>query len=373
MKVSRNSEKKKKYHIHIGLSLFGSQGRGILEGISDYAGHRPDWDFGITGTSALEAGPPYADAFVGCCTPQQVASWDESQRRRVVNVTRSHDYPGIASVTCDDLLIGRMAAEYLLTKELTTFVYHGLYSERKKGFCEALQEAGKTCCGLAGGNPQAVQEWIAQLPCGTGIMTFNDGAAVRVLSLAEEMGRSVPNDLAVIGVDDDYVQSLLAPIPITSVVPDFRKVGYVAAEMLDRMLAGYDACEERIRVPPLRVHEQESSDFPGFADEVVVRAARYIRRNACSGINASDVVRMMPLSRRPLEKRFRQAFGRTILEEIQRARIAHASMLLAQSDLSVASIAEQAGFNSGQWFAEVFHETLGCSPTAYRRKYRKKA
>jgi LacI family transcriptional regulator len=161
-------------------------------------------------------------------------------------------------------------------------------------------------------------------------------------------------------------------VPITSVDPNFFLIGYEAAKLLDRILKeGYDACTERIYIPPARIVEKASSDFAGINDPFVVQAARFIRRYACEGITAGDVVEAMPLSRRPLERRFRNTFNRTLLQEIQRVRIAEVASLLTRSQLPISAIVEETGFKSHARLTQLFGKLVGMSPAEYRRQHRK--
>lgn len=367
----KHDEKGRTYHIHLAVSPATSLGRGILDGFAAYGGHRTDWRCGIVAANQPDIGPPHADALLGGVTPEMAKRWDASQRRRVINTSRSRDVADIASVTCDDVGIARLAAEHLLGKELPAFTYFGPACVREEAFAERIrQEKARYCAPLAGtGRPlrKEIEGWLAKLPHCTGIMTFNDGFAVELLWAAQSAGRAVPEDLAVIGVDADPVDSLLAPVPITSVNPDFYSVGYRAAELLDRVLRGCDAGDERIRIPAAGVIEQASTDFPGIGDSYAVETARHIRRHACTGIDVADVVAAMPLSRRPLERRFQRAFGRTILQEIHRVRIAEAAGLLARSDLSISGIAARSGFSSRTKLTQVFSRVMGMSPSEYRR------
>ncbi len=357
-------------HIHFKLNRGASQGRGILEGLSSYRGNRVDWCFGIN-PRRDQLGPPHADALVGNLGAWMADMWDIEQRRMIVNTSRFADLSHIASVTCDDARVGRIAADHLLGKNLQVFAYFGVRSCREQAFAERVAEKGYSCQSffLEGDWEQECEHWLANLPKCTGIMTFNDGMAVRLLWAAKSVGRSTPEDLAVIGVDADHVESLMAPVPITSVDPDFYTVGYRVAELLDRIFQGYDARQERIRIPPAGVIEQASTDFPGITDRPVLEAARFIRRHACEGINATDVVDATHLSRRSLERRFRDAFGRTLLDELQKVRITEAARLLARTRRPVALVARQSGFNTHAHLATVFHKTMGMSPTDYRHKH----
>jgi LacI family transcriptional regulator len=302
-------------------------------------------------------------------------TWDAEQRRAVINISRSRDLAGIASVTCDDALIGRMAAEHLLDKNLQAFAYFGAESRRESAFaeCIAAHDRPYHCLNADAVSKPQLHGWLKGLPLRTGVMAFNDQEAAHLLWAAQAVGRTVPEDLAVVGVDADHIQSLLAPIPITSVDPDFFRVGYLAAELLDRILHdGYDARAERIRVPPRRVVEQASSDFAGIGDTFAVQAARFIRRHACEDLRVTDVVDAVPLSRRPLERRFRRIFGRTLLEEIQRLRIAEAARLLTHTRLPVSEVAQESGFKSHARFTQLFGQTVGVSPAEYRRNHQPK-
>lgn len=375
--TQKKSGKSPRYHsIHLCLKLDSGFGRGILDGLSAYGGHRTDWRFGIVSGHHSATGPPHADAFLGSVKPGHVERWDAKQRGMVVNTSRSHDFPGIVSVTCDDRRIGRLAADHLLGKGLTSFAYYGpAPNRREEAFHERIQEAkGHSYTpffeGAASRGEEDINHWLADLPKCTGIMTFNDGYALQLLWVADSMGRGVPEDLAVIGVDADPVQSLLSPVPITSVDPDFYTVGYRAAEFLDRILQGYDACDERIRIPPAGIVEQATTDFPGVDDPWVIEAARYIRRHACAGIRAADVVATIPLSRRPLEHRFRKYFGRTILEEIHRVRIDEAARLLTHTGLTISTVAKKSGYSSRTKLTQIFGKTTDMSPSEYRRRHR---
>ena len=364
----------KEYHIHLLLPIHTAMGRGIFDGIVEVAGHRLDWHCGVIRelkqTDVPTIGPPAADAVLGGVRHHLAKDWDTDQRRRVVNTSRGYDDGEIANVICDDQRIGRMAADHLLGKNLQAFAYCGGASGRESGFAERIRGAGRPYqCLLPDEHPETdLESWLETLPPRTGIMGFNDDMAAMILWAAQRIGRAVPEDLAVVGVDADPVQSFLAPVPISSVDPNFHRVGYRAAELLDRILKdGHDARGETILVPPAGVVEQGSSDFPGIDDPQVIKAARFIRRHACDGILVRDVVTEIPLSRRPLERRFRAAFGRSMLEEIHRVRVAEAARMLKQTELPVGVIARQVGFHGNDRLTEAFRTVLSMTPADYRR------
>lgn len=368
-----------RFHIHLILKADTALGRQVLAGVSDYLGPRLDWLCDLISSGRARhspgLGPPKADAALGLIQQETAAAWNAGQRRRIVNVSRNQDHADIANVTCDDTGIGRMAADYLLGKDLRGYATVGNQANgRERAFAERVAEFDRRCrrCLFSeGGEDDDLEVFLADLPPQTGLFVFNDLLAVQVLRTAEELGRAVPEELAVVGVDNDYIQSMLAPVPITSVDPDFHRVGFRAAELLDGILKdGVDARGQCVRIPPKRVIEKGSSDFPGIADPLVIQAARLIRRYACDGLTVRELVKDLPLSRRPLEVRFRSIFGRSLLQEIHRVRVAEAARLLLQSDLPVAAIAEQSGFNRYDRLNAAFQRQIGQSPAAYRRQHR---
>lgn len=345
---------------------------GVIEGISDYTQHRTDWRFGLLGRHPTQpVRPPRADGVIGILSDKLVDQWAEEFRGFAVNVSRGYHREGIACVTCDDRLIGAMAAEYLIGKGLRRFGYVGPRSERGSAFVRRLEAEGHSCSYLEEGAPppEDVDGWLASLPRHVGILAFNDGIARYLLLRARSVGRAVPENLAVVGVDDDRLESLLAPMTITSIEADFPTVGHRAASLLERAFEGEDIRDQCIRIPPLGVVERQSSDYVGIGDEIVVRAGRYIQRYACAGIRPADVIEAVPLSRRPLERRFRSLLGRTLMQEINRVRVSEAARLLVRTDSPVAIIAEESGFSSREWFTKVFGEAMGVSPVAYRRRH----
>lgn len=360
--------------VHLFLYMASSMGQGILAGFMAYrAEHHRTWRCGIlwmtpeANVDALAVGPPTVDGLVGVVTEQMAAQWTPEQRRRVVNISRTYRPPAVTSVTTDDEAIGRVVGEYLLGKGLQQFVAFGLATQRQTAFAATVTGAGKRFLGSATSDQPRIKEWFAQLPSGTGIMAYNDVDAAAALQLAHDAGRSVPNELVVVGVDDDPVPNLLAPMPITSVDPDFRTIGYRAAGVLDDLLEGRAPPASPVRIPPLRVVERASSDFPAIADPHALTAARLIRARACQGLTVAQILEQIPLSRRPLERRFFKAFGRTMLTEIHARRLSEACRLLRTSDLPVAAIARRSGFRDPKRFTKVFTATVGRPPAAYRR------
>ncbi len=365
--------------VHIPLVMSSAMGRGVVEGIARYADRRRDWQFRNAAPDAERSGgdlgPKTGDAILGVIRPEVLRRWRGKRRRRVVNVSRRRDIPGAANVTCDDRLISRLAAEHLLEKDIEHFAFVGDSGSgsRCDAFVEALDARARDCDVYIHPDPgqpmgDALDEWLASLPKPCGLMAFSDGFASDVIGRALKLGIPVPQDLAVIGVDNDTFLSLLSPIPITSVDPDFASIGWRAAEVLDGVLAGKDPPDEPIRIPPRRVVERQSTDFPNETDQLAVRAARLIRQRACDGVSVAEVVDALPVTQRSLERRFRRVFGHTLRDEIIRARMTEARRLLADTRMPVADVAARTGFSDAKHFSTMFRKTHGLPPSHYRQQ-----
>ena len=212
--------------------------------------------------------------------------------------------------------------------------------------------------------------WLAKLPRPIGIMACYDIKAQQLLDVCRELEIAVPEEIAVIGVDNDRLLCDLASPPLSSVAPNTQRTGYEAAELLDRMMAGETIASEAHLIAPLGVETRQSTDVLAIDDADVARAVRFIRQNFRSGINVADVLREVPLSRRILESRFRRTLGRTMHQEITRLRMAHVKRLLADTDLPLTEVAQSSGFEHVEYLSVAFKRETGSTPRDFRRKSR---
>ena len=183
------------------------------------------------------------------------------------------------------------------------------------------------------------------------------------------LGLRVPDDVAVIGVDNDVICDLAAP-PLTSIEQGKFLIGYTAAASLDQLINGDKAVPARQVIRPVGVVARQSTDLLYVADPTVAEALRLIRQEACRGAHASLICRQIGLSRSTLDKRFKEVIGRPIDQEIRRIRLMRASELLARTKLPLKAVAKEAGFGSEQYLSAVFSKSMGCTPAAYRRDHR---
>jgi len=291
----------------------------------------------------------------------------------------------------DDRRIAEMVADHLLDRgfvHLAFCGYTGLaYSERRcEHFCACLARHGLPCpvyqsvpprpragqreveaAGLRR-DPKLIR-WLRSLPKPVGIMASNDVRGQQVLNTCRELDIAVPEQVALVGVDNDDVLCDLADPPMSSVDLDTRRIGFEAAALLERMMAGAAPPNQRILVPPLGVIARQSSDVLAIADPDVAAAVRHIRLYAVDGLDVNDVAAKSSVSRRTLERRFARLLGRTPKAEILRVRLDRVKQLLIETDWPLSRVADRAGFLFPEYMNVAFKRELGVTPGEFRRQH----
>jgi LacI family transcriptional regulator len=215
---------------------------------------------------------------------------------------------------------------------------------------------------------RALSAWLAALPKPAGLMLATDQLGPHTLEACRRAGVVVPDELGVIGVDNDGPLCEVSDPPLSSVWPDHRRVGYEAARLLDQLMLGSERPRDPIFCPPRGVHARKSTDTLAVDDRAVAQALRFIREHGCEEIGVEDVVNKVPMSRSVLQRRFRALLGRSIHDEIVRVRLARARELLQGTDLPIAEIAERTGFKHQEYMGAVFRRRLQQTPAAIRGK-----
>jgi LacI family transcriptional regulator, galactose operon repressor len=188
-----------------------------------------------------------------------------------------------------------------------------------------------------------------------------------VLQACLEAGLRVPDDVALVGVDNGDIMCKLTQPHLTSIEQGSIGVGYEAAAILDRLMAGKTPKVMCPAVPPVELVARQSTDIMAVADEDVAKALQYIRRHACNGIQVRDVLTVVSMSRTSLETKFQKALGRTVHEEIRRVRIAAATRLLTTTSIPIKEIAIQVGASSVQYFSAMMRSVTGQTPGQIRK------
>ena len=309
-------------------------------------------------------------------------------RVHVVDLTDRHGGAGFPQIRSDDAAIGRLAAAHLLERGFRSLAFCGFGREswsqrRHAAFAEAARRAGAACAlyespwfgpdAPAWEDDQAgLTAWLRGLPKPVGIMACNDVRGQHVADACARIGTAVPEQVAVIGVDDDELVCELCDPPLSSVIANAERVGYLAAELLDSLIRGGPGGESgEVRVvEPLGVATRQSTDIAAIDDPDVALAVKLIRENACKGITVDDLLARVPLSRSILERRLRKHLSLSPLGLIRQTQIKRIQQLLVETDLPLDRIGPLAGFKHPEHMCVVFKREVGQTPGAYRRRSR---
>jgi len=304
----------------------------------------------------------------------------------VVDVVGALRHEHVPLVHTNDHSVGRLGAEHLLERGFKHFAFCEYVDEfwsaaRREGFEKTLKQHGFACevdrmpvPGPGTGGPEVWEQqqrrlatWLRALTKPIGIMTTNDLMGQQLLEACQRLRIRVPEEVAVVGADDDEPICRIASPPLSSVIINDHQRGYEAAALLDRMMSGAPPPAEPIYVEPAGVATRASTDIMAIDDAAVVEALRYLRDHCCERINVDNVVREVPLSRSVLERRFRKIVGRSINSEIVRLRINRAIELLTETELELKVIAQRAGFGTQSYMNAVFQAKIGKTPGSFRR------
>jgi LacI family transcriptional regulator len=379
--------------VRIGLAISHSLAfyRDILRGVKSFAGERPDWIFTPIAPErrAIELARPLGcDAYLAHVFSRPIAEALMALRRPLVNVSGVLPDLPIPRVSVDHAEVGRQAARHLLERGVREFGFvgypdHEFSVERERGLREVAQEAG---CRVSAFHERTrgvheptglwlwdrpLLRWLASLPRPAGVLASHDTQGAQVSEYCRQLGFRVPDDVAIVGVDDDDLLCELARPSLSSVSLPGRRIGYEAAMLLDRWLRdGSPPKDSVVVLPPAGVVVRQSSDLLAIPDPEVGEAVRFIREHAHRPIRVPDVLRAVPIARRALERRFRKWLDRSISEEICRAHMERSRELLVGTDQTIAAVARLAGFHDGRQLSIVFRRETGMTPSAFRRRFR---
>jgi LacI family transcriptional regulator len=298
---------------------------------------------------------------------------------------------GFPSIRSDEQAVGRLAAEHLIDRGFRRFGFCGYngtdWSDlRRLGFEKRVTEAGFACQTFE--NPmqarsagtteyeehgaryeKELKRWLESLPKPFGLMACNDSRGRQVLNCCRESGLAVPDDVGVIGVDKDEILCELSDLPLSSVILNAQQIGYEAAALLDRTMAGQASDgEQSILVQPQGLTTRRSTDVLAIEDRQIAAALRLIREHACEGVNVPFLAKAVGLSRRALERRLHQVLGRSPNAEILRVRLDRVCRLLTESDLPLAEVAERTGFEHAEYLSRLFKKRFGLPPGEFRKR-----
>lgn len=382
-----NSTLKRRARVALIVETSLGSGREVLQGITRYLRERRSWSVFYEPRSLAESVPGWlkkwdGDGIIARISSPHVAAAITETGLPVVDVLGMAPEARFPLVHVDDVAVAKLAARSLLELNLRHFGFCGIaganWSDRRgQTFTREVTEAGCSCALFRmhaslrehwswDQEQEELSRWIADLPKPAGVMVCSDQRGEHVIEACRRAGVAVPDEVAVIGVDNDAILCELCDPPLSSVETALDRVGYAACELLDRLMSGQTAPEEPILFAPQGLVVRASSDALSVADADVVAALRFIREHACDPIDVDDVVRHVTLSRSTLQRRFRLILARSIHDEIVRRRLMRAQELLAETALPLAQIAERAGFQHSEYLSAVFKQRIGQTPGRYR-------
>lgn len=362
-------------------------GRQILAGIAKHQKESASWSAYLD-ERELRAAPPdwffqrrWDGAICRGTTPELAVSF-RSNGIPVVDLNDLHDDLGLPRIQSDMREIGRMGARHLRERGYEHFAFCGFSGEtwaeqRREGFCEEIVRRGGECqlyesawrgerAPRWDAEQQRLTEWLKLLPRPVGVMACNDVRGQHVLNACLMADIYVPEQVAVLGVDNNTLLCDFCNPPLSSVRPDPQRIGYEAAQLLDRIMSGAPAEDTNRLIPPLDVVMRLSTDARGIADPVVVAAIATIREAAFAGVTVADVAERLGVSRSSLERRFRTHAGRSPQQEIRNTQVERIKELLAETDLTLSEIARLTGFTHTEYMTVVFKRMTGQPPSRYR-------
>lgn len=293
----------------------------------------------------------------------------------------------IPQVMPDNETIGKLAGEHFLMRGFRNFAYYvrsgGLGERlRMEGFRRRISENGHALTILQrpsggrrpdasgeSGDPSWLEEKLAALRKPVAVFAEYDDRAIEILDACENAGLSVPEEVAVLGVDNDELRCGFATTPLSSVDDDQAKQGYEAGRLLDSLMKGEPIAERKIFVQPRGIVTRKSTDILAIEHPNVAKALRLIWEHYTESLTAEAVASEIPMSSRRLHDAFLKHVGRTMAEEITRRRLEHAQRLLEDPKRrKMEEVAERSGFTSADHMGKIFMRALGVSPSIYRRQ-----
>jgi LacI family transcriptional regulator, galactose operon repressor len=382
-------------HVALLVESTRAYGRGVLAGVATYLREYGSWTIDWHERNLSEAPPVWLAGWDGDGVIARVTTRPLVRAIRALRVPTVDLYgwlPGVdwPSLRADNAAVARLAVEHFLERGFRHIGYCGFtgvnYSdERLKLFVARLRKEGHDChvCPSPRGRPSAgpaaneqqgvldeacLTDWLRELPKPVGILACNDVRGQQILNACRRSGLNVPDEIAVLGVDNNELVCNLSDPPLSSIDLNCERIGYEGAAVLARLLAGKRAPRRTVLIPPRGIVTRQSTDVLAIEDRDTADAVRLIRVQACGGLTVKRLLASCSLSSSSLERRFAQALGRTPKAEILRVKLQRVQELLTQTDLSLAVIAARTGFKYPEYMHYVFKQKNGMSPGQYRAR-----
>ncbi len=364
--------------------------RGLLRGILRYQHEHEKWTIDLP-EQHRRADPPRwlrtysGHGIIARIETKSIARAVQATQLPAIDVSSARELSTIPWVETDDRKIAQLAIQHFFEKGFRHLAFCGdgsfnWSSWRRDAFVAEAKQAGIDALVFdvdddSSGTtwPHArrrLLRWLAELPHPCGLMAAYDSLARRLIDLCVQASRPVPESIAILGVDDDPLLCQLATPPLSSIIPDSEGAGYAAAEQLDAIMSGKKMKRLDTLLPPLGIATRQSTDTFAVEDKDVSTSAHYILTHACDGIQVDDVVKQTQLTRRALEKRFKDALGKTPHALIIETRLSKAERCLRETSLTLEQIATRCGFEYSEYLSVLFKKHRNMTPGVYRQQHR---
>lgn len=366
-------------------------GRRLVKGVSSYAIKHGPWKLWVNPTGQVSLPSNWNGA--GVIAPLESAA--DVQRlsrpnRAIVNVSAESfaDFK-IPTVTSNVETVAELSLSHFNQRGLKNYAFVGplqrpCVRRQASAFQKQVRDSGFNCeffdCVFDsnvvegwGERRQNLVNWLSKLPKPTGIFTWNTISAIDIVDACSNNGMSVPDDISVLAGDDDTLLCNTTSPTLSGILTASEQIGFAAAKRLDAMLnpqLNGQAPGSVELIDPIMINSRQSTDSLAINDPDLLSAVRFIRMNACCGITVQEVADSVPIGRRSLERKFKECFGRTPLDEIQRLRLGRVRELLVQTDLPISKIAKDAGFGTPEYMTTMFKCRFGLTPLKFRSQSR---
>ncbi len=382
-------------HVAVLIETSREYGRGLLRGAHRYLKEQAAWSIF------------FQQQDLGAPIPQWLETWDGDGILARVDNTRTAKLLlhtglpiidlrggmrqfGIPPFMVDNRSVARLAFEHLVARGLTHFAFVGepagqefCDDTRRETFCKITEEYGAKChvfkhrCGRRAAknwedHQEELAQWLQQLDTPLGVMSCHDDRGQQVLDACRRADLGVPDQVAVVGVDNDEFLCNLSIPSLSSVDINAERIGYDASQLLDRIMRGDATLDEPHFFEPVGVVSRQSTDMVSCDNTEVASVLRLVRQYACRGLSIGQIERTLGVSRSSLGRQFKRIVGHTMKEDILQTQIQVAKQKLVDSDMPIGEISNQCGFNESKYFTAVFRKFTGMTSRTFRLKHGRK-
>jgi LacI family transcriptional regulator len=379
-----------KRHVALIVETSSVYGRDLLSGIVRFMRMHGEWSVFLEQRDLWKQPPSWlnewrGDGIISRATTPKLLEAIARTGVLLVEVTDRRGDSELPQIRSDDAAIGRMGAEHLIERGFERFGFCGFKGEawsrrREEAFVDSVNATSRSECSRFNSawhgssaraweaEQKSIVAWLQEFEPPFAVMACNDIRGQHVIDACSKLDLAVPEQVAVVGVDNDELLCRICSPPLSSVIPNAEVVGFRAAETLDRLMNAEMVRERTQLIEPLGVATRQSTDVVAIDDRDIAAALHYIREHACRGLSVAEVVQNNPVSRSTLERQVRKYFGRTPQEEIRHVQIKRVREMLLTTDVSAERIATLCGFEHPEYLFVVFKRITGMTTSEFRKQ-----